>query len=89
MAINIRSEVQRPTSLILLGVAVLGWLLLLATFISYSGRQQAAQDQVGQLQRSETDLRNLLTEQQQTSGNVADLRAQITAEQQSLAELNR
>jgi hypothetical protein len=53
MPIDYRSEIKRPVSLVLAGAAVLGWLLALGMWVSYSNRLQEARAETTRLQQAE------------------------------------
>ena len=57
MAFDYRSELKRPLSLALAGVAILGWLLALSLGLSSSAQLQQAQAETTRLQQAEATLR--------------------------------
>jgi hypothetical protein len=89
MAIDLRSELRRPVSLALAGLALVGWILFLIVLVSLSQENSQARDQVVQLQTSEARLRGELETQRRASGSLADLQARITAAEQAVSQAGR
>ena len=89
MAFDYRSELNRPLSLALAGVAILGWLLALSLGLSSSAQLQQAQAETTRLQQAEATLRRQFDEQQRTGGTLADLQARIAGAEQQLAQVTQ
>src|SRR5829696_4991243 len=89
MPIDYRSELRRPFSLVLAGAAVLGWLVALALWLSYSSRLEASRAEASRLQQTEVAARSQLDEQRRTAGTLADLQTKTAAAQRELAQLNQ
>jgi small-conductance mechanosensitive channel len=89
MPIDYRSELRRPFSLVLAGVAVLGLLLALGLWLSYSTRLQASRAETTGLQQAEVAVRGRLEEQQRTAGTLADLQTRVSAAQREMDQLGQ
>ena len=89
MAIDYRSELRRPLSLVLAGIAVLGWILPLSLWLSYSNRLQASRAEAARLQQAEVAVREQLDEQRRTAGSLTDLQAKVADAQRELGQLNQ
>ncbi len=89
MPIDYRSELKRPVSLVLAGVAVLALLLSVGIWLSFSNRLEASRAETARVQQAEGTLRGVLGEQQRTGGNLADLQTRVTEAQRRLAEVNQ
>jgi hypothetical protein len=57
MPIDYRAEIRRPLSLALGAAALLGWLLAMAMWLSYSNRLQESRAEVTRLQQAEREAR--------------------------------
>ena len=53
MPIDYHAEIRRPLSLALAAAALLGWLLVMAMWLSYSNRLQETRAEVTRLQQAE------------------------------------
>ena len=89
MPIDYRSELRRPLSLVLAGIAVLGWILALSLWLSYSNRLQASRAEAARLQQAEVTVREQLDEQRRTAGSLTDLQAKVADAQRELDQLNQ
>jgi len=89
MPIDYRSELRRPFALVLAGVAVLGWLLALGLWLSYSNRLQASRAETTGFQQAEVAVRGQLEEQQRTAGTLADLQTRVAAAQREMDQLGQ
>src|SRR5687768_1723191 len=89
MAIDYRSEVKRPLTLILLSAAVLGWLLALSIWFSSSRQLHESRADTARLQQAEVALRGQLDQQQRIGGTLADLEVRIADAQRQVAQLNQ
>jgi chromosome segregation ATPase len=89
MPIDYRSELRRPFSLVLAGAAILGWLVALSVWLSYSSRLGTSRAEATRLQQAEVAARTQLEEQLRATGTVADLQSRAAAAQRELAQLNQ
>src|SRR4051794_2056009 len=87
--IDYRTEFRRPVSLVLLALAVLGWIIVarLAWVHSESGHDYRRQ--VRLLTLAETTARTELEQLRQASGTLAALQGRITAAQSTFAQLEQ
>src|SRR4051812_25005243 len=83
MAINARSDMTRPLTLGLIGLAVVSWLITFLLFIYRAEDQRDHRRQVRMLQANEAEVRTQLTQQTSASGTLSDLQARIAAAQHS------
>ena len=89
MPLDYRSELARPISLVLAGLAVLGWVVALGLGLSGADEREASEATISRLQQSEAGLRTQLAEHQRSSGAVADLQNRSAAAQQQLTQLTQ
>ena len=89
MAINYRSDMTRPLTLGLIGLAVVGWLLTFLLFIYRSEDHRDHRRQVRMLQANEAEVRTQLAQQTSASGTLSDLQARIAAAQQQAAQASQ
>ena len=87
MPMNYRTELRRPISLALLGVALLGWLLTLAIWTSFSSTLRSARSEIQRLQTSESNTRAQLDEHRRVSGSLADIQARAGDVQRQASQL--
>src|SRR5690349_991318 len=81
MAINARSDMTRPLTLGLVGLAVVSWLITFLLFIYRAEDQRDHRRQVRMLQANEAELRTQLTQQTSASSTLSDLQVRIAAAQ--------
>src|SRR5215213_3894152 len=89
MPVDYRSELRRPFSLVLAGVAILGWILALGLWLSYSNRLQSSRAEASRLQQTEVAVRTQLEEQQRTAGTLANVQTKLADAQRELAQVNQ
>src|SRR3954462_6332296 len=82
MAINARSDMTRPLTLGLIGLAVGSWLITFLLFIYRAQDQRDHRRQVRMLQANEAEVRTQFAQQTSASGTLSDLQARIAAAQQ-------
>src|SRR3954453_2345683 len=87
--IHYRSELRRPVSLVLLGLAFLGWIVVarLAWVHSESGHDYRRQ--VRLLEIAEANARGEFAQLRQASGSLAEHQGKITAAQSYLTQLEQ
>ena len=77
MPIDYRAEIRRPLSLAFGAAAVLGWLLVIAMWLSYSHRLQETRAEATRLQQAEGEARGQLDQQRRTAGDLANLQTRV------------
>jgi chromosome segregation ATPase len=87
--IDYRSELRRPVSLALLGLAVLGWIVAarLAWVHSESGHDHRRQ--VSLLTAAETSARTEVEQLRQASGTLAEAQGKIAAAQSNVTQFEQ
>src|SRR5215211_9459024 len=89
MAINYRSDITRPLTLGLIGLAVVSWLITFLLFIYRAEDQRDHRRQVRMMQATEAEVRGQLAQQTSASSTLADLQASIAAAQQQAAHASQ
>src|SRR5215207_11209678 len=89
MAIHARSDMTRPLTLGLIGLAVASWLITFLLFIYRAEDQRDHSRQVRMMQANEAEVRAQLAQQTSASGTLSDLQASIAAAQQQAAQASQ
>src|SRR5215213_237231 len=89
MAIHARSDMTRPLTLGLIGLAITGWLFTFLLFIYRAEDQRDHRRQVRMMQANEAEVRGQLAQQTSASGTLSDLQASIAAAQQTRQRMPR
>ena len=89
MAINARSDMTRPLTLGLIGLAVVSWLITFLLFIYRAEDRRDNRRQVRMIQANEAEVRTQLAQQTSASGTLSDLQASIAAAQQQAVQASQ
>ena len=82
MALDYRSELRRPVTLVLLALAVLGWFVSVVALVGQSQSRSRYRDEIRQLSNTQTSLKSELDQWRQAGGSLADFQAKVRAAQE-------
>jgi len=89
MAFDYRCEVTRPLTLVLLVVAILGWLIAAIALLLHNQDSSRYRREIRQLRNIQVLTRAELDEQHQANGSLAELQARVVAAQQKARQVDQ
>ena len=89
MPVDYRAELKRPLPLTLLVLALLGWIVAIGVWVTYSRNSTALRREVRQLAIREGTTRSELDALRRAGGSLSDLQAKLAAAQQQVTQLEQ